>query len=66
MEYENYSFVEAVKLLADRSGITLPEREMSDEQRRRENYRTMLKDMNKTAAAYFHYLLRLIRRKNTL
>ena len=57
MEYENFSFPEAVKLLADRSGITLPEKEMSAEQRSRENYRTLLKDMNKTAAAYFHYLL---------
>ena len=25
MEYENYSFVEAVEYLADRAGITLPE-----------------------------------------
>lgn len=57
MEYENYSFPEAVKLLAQRSGTALPEKEMSDEQRRKESYRTMLKDMNRTAAAYFHYLL---------
>ena len=57
MEYENYSFPEAVKLLADRSGISLPEQEMSAEQKSRENYKVMLKDMNKTAAAYFHYLL---------
>lgn len=57
MEYENYSFPEAVKLLAQRSGTVLPEKEMSDEQRRKESYRTLLKDMNRTAAAYFHYLL---------
>lgn len=57
MEYENYSFPEAVKLLAQRSGTALPEKEMSDEQRRKESYRTLLKDMNRTAAAYFHYLL---------
>lgn len=57
MEYENYSFPEAVKLLADRSGISLPEQEMSEQQRSRENYKVMLKDMNKTAAAYFHFLL---------
>lgn len=57
MEYENFNFPEAVKLLADRSGITLPEQEMSEEQKSKENYKTMLKDMNKTAAAYFHYLL---------
>ena len=29
MEYENYSFVEAVKYLADRAGIALPEAELS-------------------------------------
>ncbi len=57
MEYENYSFPEAVKLLADRSGITLPEQNMSDEQRTKENYKMVLKEMNKQAAAYFHYLL---------
>lgn len=57
MEYENFSFPEAVQLLAERSGIELPEQEMSDAQRSRENYKMLLKEMNKTAAAYFHYLL---------
>lgn len=57
MEYENFSFPEAVKMLADRSGIVLPEQEMSAEQKSKENYKTVLKDMNKSAAAYFHYLL---------
>ena len=57
MEYENFSFPEAVKLLADRCGVTLPEKEMSAEQRSKENYRMLLKEMNRTAAAYFHYLL---------
>lgn len=57
MEYENYSFPEAIKLLADRCGVELPEYQMSDEQKKRENYKIVLKEMNKTAAAYFHYLL---------
>lgn len=57
MEYENFSFPEAVKLLADRCGVALPEKEMSAEQRSKENYRMLLKEMNRTAAAYFHYLL---------
>lgn len=57
MEYENYSFPEAVKLLADRCGYQLPEQDMSAEQKAKENYKVMLKEMNKTAAAYFHYLL---------
>ncbi len=57
MEYENYSFPEAVKFLADRGGVALPEMELSAEQKKKENYKLMLKDMNKAAAAYFHYLL---------
>ena len=57
MEYENFSFPEAVRLLAERSGMTLPEQEMSAERKNRENYKLMLKEMNKKAAAYFHYLL---------
>ena len=33
MEYENYSFLEAVKVLADRAGVELPEMEYSKEAR---------------------------------
>lgn len=57
MEYESFSFPEAVKTLADRCGIELPEKEMSAGQKEKENYKILLKDMNRTAAAYFHYLL---------
>ena len=35
MEYENFSFVEAVKFLADRAGIELPEMEYSKEAKER-------------------------------
>ncbi|MDE5966842.1 MAG: DNA primase, partial [Lachnospiraceae bacterium] len=57
MQYENMTFPEALKLLADRAGVRLPEHEMSDEERRRADYRSMLLEMNKAAAGYFHYLL---------
>lgn len=57
MQYENMTFPEALKLLADRAGIKLPEHEMSDEERRRADYKSMLLEMNKAAAGYFHYLL---------
>lgn len=57
MEYENMNFPEAVKLLADRCGVKLPEQEMSKEQKAKENYKNVLKEMNRNAAAYFHYLL---------
>ena len=33
MEYENYTFAEAVKMLAERAGVNLPEIEYSEEQR---------------------------------
>lgn len=57
MEYENYSFPEALKMLAERAGVNLPEQHFSKEQRQRENYKVLLKDMNRTAAIYFNYLL---------
>lgn len=57
MEYENYSFPEAIKMLADRSGMTLPENDSTPEMRAKENYKLQLKELNKGAAAYFHYLL---------
>lgn len=57
MQYENYSFPESIKLLADRVGYQLPEREISNEERAKENYRATLKEINRTAAAYYHYVL---------
>lgn len=57
MEYENFSFPEALKMLAERAGVALPEQNYSREQRQRENYKTVLKEMNRTAAIYFNYLL---------
>lgn len=57
MEYENFSFPEAIKLLADRGGIKLPENEQSPEAKAKESYKVTLKELNKAAAAYFHYLL---------
>lgn len=58
MEYENMSFPEAVEYLADRAGMTLPEKEESAADRSREQYKLTLKEMNKSAAAYFHYILK--------
>ncbi|MCD7725564.1 MAG: DNA primase [Clostridiales bacterium] len=58
MEYENIGFQEAVKMLADRAGIRLPEPETSGEARRKENRRGKLLEINKEAARYFYYMLR--------
>ena len=57
-QYENASFQEAVKMLADRAGIKLPEAEYSEAARAKENHRARLLAVNKEAAKYFYYQLR--------
>lgn len=57
MEYENYTFPEALKLLAQRAGIKLPETEYSGEARRQADLRSTLLEINKLAANYFYYQL---------
>ncbi|MCI7795357.1 MAG: DNA primase [Lachnospiraceae bacterium] len=58
MEYENYSFVEAVKMLADRAGITLPEVEYSKEAKAQADLKNTLLEINRLAANYFYYQLK--------
>ncbi len=58
MEYENYSFGEALKLLADRAGIVLPKQEMSQEEKQQEDSKKRLLEVNKLAANYFYYQLK--------
>lgn len=58
MKYENYSFPEAVKVLADRVGVELPRMEYSKEQKERENKRARLLEVNREAAKFFYYQLR--------
>ncbi len=58
MEYENYSFQEAVKYLADKAGIALPQVQYSEENRRAADLRGKLLEINKEAAMYFVYQLR--------
>ena len=57
-EYENYSFPEALKFLAERAGITLPEKEYSQEERQAQDLRTRILNVNKMAAKYYYYQLR--------
>ena len=58
MEYENFTFIEAVKYLADRAGVKLPEQEYSKEARAAADLKTILLEINKKAAAYYYYQLR--------
>ena len=58
MEYENYTFREAVELLADRSGVKLPKMEYSKEAKAQADLRAALLEINKMAANYFYYQLK--------
>ena len=66
MEYENYSFVEAIQYLADRVRISLPEVQVSDEMKKAMNYKQNLLDANKEAARYYYYQLLSERGKKAL
>ncbi len=57
MEYENYTFMEALKHLAERAGVALPEQEYSQEARRQSDLKGRLLEANKQAAKYFYYQL---------
>lgn len=58
MEYENMSFPDALKLLADRSGVKLPQAKYSEEMQKNANLKTALYEVYKTAAVYYHSVLR--------
>ena len=58
MEYENYSFTEALKVLADRVGVELPEMEYSREARQKADLKAVLLEINKLAAKYFYAQLK--------
>ena len=58
MEYENFSFVEAVKYLADRAGIELPEIEYSKEAKEKADLKASILEVNKLAAKYYYVQLK--------
>lgn len=63
MQYENYTFQEAVKFLAQRAGVELPEMEYNDEMKKKENRRQQLLQANKDAATFYFFQLRQERGK---
>lgn len=58
MEYENFTFLEAMKYLADRAGVNLPTQEYSEEAKKQADFRSKLLEINKKAAKYFYYQLK--------
>ncbi len=58
MKYQNYNFVEAVKYLAERAKITLPEENYSEEAKKNADLRATLLEINKKAARYFYVQLK--------
>lgn len=58
MEYENFTFKEAMQQLADRAGMTLPEQELSEQEKRESDYRSRLLEVNREAGKYYYLLLR--------
>lgn len=58
MEYEHYSFTEALKYLAERAGVELPQEEYSKEAKARADLKETLLAINKTAAKYYYARLK--------
>lgn len=58
MNYENMTFKEAVEELAGQCGVTLPQREMTYQEKQHADKRSRLFEINKEAAAYYYKMLR--------
>lgn len=58
MKYENCTFPEALRMLAEKAGVELPRAEYSEEARRRESRRLRLLEVNKEAAKFYYVMLR--------
>ena len=54
MEYENFTFIEAVGALAERVGMQMPEVQSSPEARRIADRKSRIYEINKDAANYFY------------
>lgn len=58
MKYENATFPEAIKMLADRAGVALPEIQMSEEDKRKRDLKMSVLEINKEAAKFYFYNLK--------
>lgn len=66
MQYQNYSFPDAVKYLADRINYTLPEAEYSADFEYKKQLRQKLYDMHKVAARFYYDKLQSADGKNAV
>jgi DNA primase len=57
MEYHKVSFPQAMKDLAERYRVTLPEKDLSPSQKKSMELKESLFEINKTAAKFYHHLL---------
>ena len=58
MKYENMNFQEAIRVLAERAGVALPEIEYSEAEKRANNRKQQILDVNKETAKYYFSMLR--------
>lgn len=58
MEYEGMGFLDAVKELAGRAGVSLPEMEQTEESRKKADFRNQMMEACKEAARYYYYRLK--------
>ena len=57
MKYENMTFQESLKMLADRAGVALPEIHMSDSEKKAAGIKESICNANADAARYYHKML---------
>ena len=58
MKYDNLTFGEAIRQLAQRGGVTLPDEDDSPAAKKLRDKRQILLDINKEAARYYYFQLR--------
>ncbi|MDB9822397.1 DNA primase [Deltaproteobacteria bacterium] len=57
MEYHKVSFPQAMKDLAERYRVTLPEKDLSPSQKRKMELKELVFEINETSAKFYHHLL---------
>lgn len=66
MQYENFTFHEAMQTLAERVGVELPKEEMTPQAKKEADKRQQLLEIHKVAAKYYYATLRSERGKRAL